>query len=297
MNHIGIDLGGTKIEGILLNTHGEEISRKRIPTLQEEGYYSILERMVSLIESMRTTSNLDVPIGVCTPGAISPTTGVMKNSNTQCLIGKPLKDDLEDRLDQKVSLENDANCFALAEAVLGAGKGNNVVFGVIMGTGVGGGIILNGKIHRGRHFIAGEWGHHVIVENGRECYCSNKGCVEAYISGPALEKRWMELTGEKKRMENIIPLSNNDKYRDILLKWKIEFLNHFGQALANIVNILDPDIIVLGGGLSNIDFLYEDGKQAVYDHVFSDVIDTSIIKNKLGDSAGVFGAALLGEIG
>ena len=297
MNHIGIDLGGTKIEGILLNTHGEEISRKRIPTLREEGYDSILERMVSLIESMRTTSNLDVSIGVCTPGAISPATGVMKNSNTQCLIGKPLKDDLEDRLDQKVSLENDANCFALAEAVLGAGKGNNVVFGVIMGTGVGGGIILNGKIHRGRHFIAGEWGHHVIVENGRECYCSNKGCVEAYISGPALEIRWMELTGEKKRMENIIPLFNNDKYRDILLKWKIELLNHFGQALANIVNILDPDIIVLGGGLSNIDFLYEVGKQAVYDHVFSDVIDTPILKNKLGDSAGVFGAALLRDIG
>jgi len=297
MNHIGIDLGGTKIEGILLNIHGEEISRKRIPTLREEGYDSILERMVSLIESMRTTNNLDVSIGVCTPGAISPATGVMKNSNTQCLIGKPLKDDLEDRLDQKVSLENDANCFALAEAVLGAGKGNNVVFGVIMGTGVGGGIILNGKIHRGRHFIAGEWGHHVIVENGRECYCGNRGCVETYISGTALEKRWMELTGEKKRMENIIPLYNNDKYRDILLKWKIEFLNHFGQALANIVNILDPDIIVLGGGLSNIDFLYEVGKQAVYDHVFSDVIETSIIKNKLGDSAGVFGAALLGEIG
>ena len=297
MNHIGIDLGGTKIEGILLNTHGEEISRKRIPTLREKGYDSILERMVSLIESMRTTSNLDVSIGVCTPGAISPATGVMKNSNTQCLIGKPLKDDLEDRLDQKVSLENDANCFALAEAVLGAGKGNNVVFGVIIGTGVGGGIILNEKIHRGRHFIAGEWGHHVIVENGRECYCGNRGCVETYISGTALEKRWMELTGEKKRMENIIPLFNNDKYRDILLKWKIEFLNHFGQALANIVNILDPDIIVLGGGLSNIDFLYEVGKQAVYDHVFSDVIDTSIIKNKLGDSAGVFGAALLGEIG
>ena len=297
MNHIGIDLGGTKIEGILLNTNGEEISRKRIPTLRKEGYDSILERMVSLIESMRTTSNLDVSIGVCTPGAISPATGVMKNSNTQCLIGKPLKDDLEDRLDQKVSLENDANCFALAEAVLGAGKGNNVVFGVIMGTGVGGGIILNGKIHRGRHFIAGEWGHHVIVENGRECYCGNRGCVEAYISGTALEKRWMELTGERKRMKNIIPLFNNDKYRDILLKWKIEFLNHFGQALANIVNILDPDIIVLGGGLSNIDFLYDDGKQSVYDHVFSDVIDTSIIKNKLGDSAGVFGAALLGEIG
>ena len=204
MNHIGIDLGGTKIEGILLNSNGEEISRKRIPTLREKGYDSILERMVSLIESMRTTSNLAVSIGVCTPGAISPVTGVMKNSNTQCLIGKPLKDDLENSLDQKVSLENDANCFALAESVLGAGKGNNIVFGVIMGTGVGGGIILNGKIHRGRHFIAGEWGHHVVVENGRECYCNNKGCVEAYISGPALEKRWMELTEKNHNIAELI---------------------------------------------------------------------------------------------
>ena len=143
MNRIGIDLGGTKIEGILLNPTGEEISQKRIPTLREEGYDSILKRMVSLIDSMRAASNTDVSIGVCTPGAISPVTGVMKNSNTQCLIGKPLKDDLENKLNKKISMENDANCFALAEAVLGAGKGNNVVFGVIMGTGVGGGIILN----------------------------------------------------------------------------------------------------------------------------------------------------------
>ena len=297
MNLIGIDLGGTKIEGILLNPNGEEISQKRIPTLREEGYDSILKRMVSLIDSMRAASNTDVSIGVCTPGAISPVTGVMKNSNTQCLIGKPLKDDLEEKLNKKISMENDANCFALAEAVLGAGKGNNVVFGVIMGTGVGGGIILNGKIHRGRHFIAGEWGHHTLVKNGRECYCKNNGCVEAYISGPALEKRWEYLTGEVKQLENIIPLYNNDKYRDNYFKWKNEFLNYYGQALANIVNILDPDTIVLGGGLSNIDYLYDEGKQAVYDHVFSDVIDTPILKNKLGDSAGVFGAALLRDIG
>lgn len=297
MNRIGIDLGGTKIEGILLNSNGEEISRKRIPTLKNEGYDSILDRMVSLICSLKNNGNINVSIGVCTPGSISPATGVMKNSNTQCLIGKPLKKDLENKLNQNVKMENDANCFALAEAVLGAGKGNEVVFGVIMGTGVGGGIILNEKIHRGRHFIAGEWGHHTLVQNGRECYCKNKGCVESYISGPALEKRWGDLTGEEKQLENIIPLVNNKIYRDNYLKWKNEFLNYFGQALSNIVNILDPDIIVFGGGLSNIDFLYDEGKQAVYDQVFSDVIDTPIMKNKLGDSAGVFGAALLGDIG
>ncbi len=297
LNRIGIDLGGTKIEGILLNSNGEEISRKRIPTIREKGYNSILERMVTLINSLRNTSNTKVSIGVCTPGSISPATGVMKNSNTQCLIGKPLKDDLEDRLNQKICMENDANCFALAEAVLGAGKENSVVFGVIMGTGVGGGIILNGKIHRGRHFIAGEWGHHSIEENGRECYCGNKGCIEAYISGPALEKRWRDLTGEEKQLEYIIPLNNDNNYRDIYSKWKSEFLNYFGHSLANIVNILDPDVIVFGGGLSNIDFLYDEGKQAIYDYVFSDVINTPIIKNKLGDTAGIFGAALFGEIG
>ncbi|MBH49222.1 MAG: sugar kinase [Candidatus Marinimicrobia bacterium] len=297
MNHIGIDLGGTKIEGILLNSSGTELNRNRIPTLRDQGYDSILNRIISLVQSLIPNEEQELSIGVCTPGVISPATGVMKNSNTQCLIGKPLKEDLENSLNQNIYMENDANCFALAEALLGAAKGNDSVFGVIMGTGVGGGIIFNRQIHRGRHFIAGEWGHHTLIKNGRDCYCGNKGCVESYISGPALEKEWKEETGEPKILKDIIPLYNNKDYRDTYLKWKGRFLNHFGQALSNIINIFDPEAIVLGGGLSNIDFLYDEGKQSVYDQVFSDVIDTPILKNKLGDSAGVFGAALLGEIG
>jgi len=297
MNRIGIDLGGTKIEGVLLNANGIELKRNRIPTLRDKGYDTILQRIISLIQSLIPNEDQELSIGVCTPGVISPTTGVMKNSNTQCLIGKPLKEHLENDLNQNINMENDANCFALAEAVLGAGKGNNSVFGIIMGTGVGGGIIFNNQIHRGRHFIAGEWGHHTLIKNGRDCYCGNKGCVESYISGPALEKEWKEETGETKILKDIIPLYNNNKYGDIYIKWKTQFLNHFGQALSNIINILDPDAIILGGGLSNIDFLYDEGIQSVYNQVFSDIIKTPILKNKLGDSAGVFGAALLDEIG
>ena len=297
MNRIGIDLGGTKIEGILLNKNGKELKRKRIPTNRENGYNSIVSRIVSLINSLKKDSNIKVSIGVCTPGAISPNSGVMKNSNTKCLIGKPLKDDLESTLKQTIIMENDANCFALAESLMGAGLKYNTVFGVIMGTGVGGGIIINGKIHHGRHFIAGEWGHHSIEKNGRTCYCGNSGCVEAYISGPALEKRWTELTGNQQTMENIIPYYNDNKLRDIYVNWKSDFLKYFGQSLGNLINILDPDVIVLGVGLSNIEFLYEEGIKSVYNSVFSDVIDTPILKNKLGDSSGVLGAALLGHLG
>jgi len=296
MNRIGIDLGGTKIEGILLDQYGKELTRKRVPTLRKEGYNSILTRIISLIQSLMETSQTAVTIGVCTPGAISPNTGIMKNSNTECLIGKPLKNDIESKLNLPVLFENDANCFALAEAVLGAGKGVNLLFGIIMGTGVGGGVIINNKIHRGRQYIAGEWGHHCIEKLGRNCYCGNQGCVEAYISGPALENRWFQLTNKLKNMEEIIPMYNDNKYGDIYIKWKNEFLSYFGQSVANIVNILDPDAIVIGGGLSNIDFLYDEGVQSVYNHVFSDVIDTPILKNQLGDSAGVFGAALLDKL-
>ena len=186
-------------------------------------------------------------------------------------------------------IENDANCFALAEAKLGAGKNSNLVFGVIMGTGVGGGIIINGKIHRGRTNIAGEWGHHCLHTEGNNCYCGSKGCVETYISGPALETRWSELTGQNQSLPEIIQNSDNQNFSN----WKKSLLNDFGLSLANVIDILDPDIIVLGGGVSNIDFLYDEGKNAVYEKVFSDIIDTPIVKNKLGDSAGVFGACML----
>ena len=289
LDKIGIDLGGTKIEGILLDENYNVIKRKRIPTEQEKGYNSILEKTVALIQELKDLTKNQVSIGVATPGALSRTSGFLKNSNTQCLIGKPLKTDLEQVISQKISVENDANCFALAEAKMGAGKNFDFVFGIIMGTGVGGGIINNSKIHRGRTNIAGEWGHHVLFPNGNPCYCGNKGCVETYLSGPALEKRWTEITGQKKSLESIVTSIQGEKE----LLWKNEFLENFGMALANVIDILDPDVIVLGGGLSNISFLYDEGKNHVYQKVFSENLDTPIIKNQLGDSSGVFGACLL----
>jgi len=284
---IGIDLGGTKTEAILLDSSLNTVERKRLPT-PKNNYQEILETIQYLVNDLtRDISNYTV--GICTPGAISKKTGLIKNSNTQCLIGKSLREDLEKKLDKKISIENDANCFALSEATMGAAKNNSFVFGVILGTGVGGGIVINGKIHHGRTNIAGEWGHHTLHKNGKSCYCGKKGCVESYISGPALEQRWEELTGKKQNLPEIITSLDNSKF----IQWKQEFLDNFGTGLANVVDILDPDVIVLGGGLSNIDFLYSDGIENVYEKVFSDLVDTPILKNTLGDSSGVFGAALL----
>ena len=289
MNKIGIDLGGTKIEGILLDDSFNVVERTRIPTQQEKGYKSIINSIVSLVEELKIKASDNVTIGVSAPGAISKKSGLIKNSNTQCLIGMPLKEDLKQALDQEIAIENDANCFALAEATLGAAKNHKVVFGVIMGTGVGGGIIINGEIHKGRTYIAGEWGHHTLRINGNKCYCGKLGCVETYISGPALEKRWTELTGKTESLPSIIHNLDAEKGQ----QWKKEFLENFGIGLANVIDILDPDVIVLGGGISNISFLYDEGRDAVYDKVFSDLVETPILKNQLGDSAGVFGASLL----
>ncbi|MFI5416939.1 MAG: ROK family protein [Nitrososphaerales archaeon] len=288
MYKVGIDLGGTKIEGVCLDEKSQIIKRKRIPTNQQEGYNSILNSISDLVADI-TENASDYSLGICTPGAISKKTGMIKNSNTQCLIGMPLKNDLEKILGKKVAMENDANCFAMAEATMGAAVGYHMVFGVIMGTGVGGGIIIDGKIHKGRTNIAGEWGHHTLHQNGNKCYCGKSGCVETYISGPTLEKKWFEITGKKEPLTTIVQnLDGTDGDT-----WKKEFLDNFGIGLANVIDILDPDAIVLGGGISNIDFLYTDGRDSVYDKVFSDLVDTPILKNKLGDSAGVFGAALL----
>ena len=287
MYKVGIDLGGTKTEGILLDDSLNTIQRKRLST-PRNNYQEIIKTIYFLVNDLSRDIE-DFTLGICTPGTISKKTGLLKNSNTQCLIGKPLKEDLEKKLDKKISIENDANCFAMSEATLGIAKNHSFVFGVILGTGIGGGIIIDGKIHHGRTNIAGEWGHHTLHQNGKKCYCGKKGCVETYISGPALEQRWEEITGKNQSLSEIVQDSENSN----LIKWKQEFLDNFGTALANVIDILDPDVIVLGGGLSNIEFLYSDGIKNVYEKVFSDLVDTPILKNSLGDSAGVFGAALL----
>ena len=289
MHKIGIDLGGTKTEGILLDEKLEVIERKRLPTNQQEGYSSIVNLIKNLVDDLKQKTDDSVSIGICTPGALSKQSGVIKNSNTQCLIGKDIKNDLENVLKQKVSIENDANCFTLAESKLGSAKNFDMVFGVIMGTGVGGGIVIKQQIHNGRTNIAGEWGHHCIKPEGNSCYCGKRGCVETYLSGPALEKRWNDLSGKRQTISEI--LQNSDE--SMFTTWKNELLENFALALGNVIDILDPDAIVLGGGLSNIPFLYDEGQSYVHQQVFTDQIDTPILKNKLGDSAGVFGACMI----
>ena len=287
MYKIGVDLGGTKTEIIVLDENLNVIERKRVPTPQNN-YDEIINTITTLVSDV-SQSTSDFSLGICCPGAISKQTGLIKNSNTQCLIGKSLKEDLENKLQKNISIENDANCFTIAESKLGAGIGFDLVFGVIMGTGVGGGIVIDDTLHSGRTNIAGEWGHHTLHQNGNSCYCGKKGCVETYISGPSLEKRWNQFTGLTQTMPEIIENFDNR----IGKQWKNEFLENFGHGLANVIDILDPDAIILGGGLSNIDFLYDEGKESIYSKVFSDMIKTPILKNNLGDSSGVFGAALL----
>ena len=284
---IGVDLGGTKTEIIVLDENLHVLERKRVTTPQKN-YNEIVNTIETLV--LDASKNIsDFSLGICCPGVLSKQTGLIKNSNTQCLIGKSLKKDLENKLEKKISIENDANCFSLSESKIGAGIGFDLVFGVILGTGVGGGIVINNSLHSGRNDIAGEWGHHILHQNGNSCYCGKFGCVETYISGPSLEKRWNTLTGLTQSMPEII---DNFDYT-IGKQWKDEFLENFGYGLANVIDILDPDAIILGGGLSNIDFLYSEGIKSIYSKVFSDTVETSILKNKLGDSSGVFGAALL----
>jgi fructokinase len=242
-----------------------------------------------LINELKAKTGEETSVGICTPGFTDDNSGLIKNSNTKCLQEMPLKNDIENGLGHKIIMENDANCFALAESLLGSAKGYDVVFGVIMGTGVGGGIVINGTLHKGSTNIAGEWGHHTLRPDGNECYCGKQGCVETYISGPALEKRWLELTGKKEPLQSIVQDLSDEKAK----QWKKEFLENFGIGLANVIDILDPDIIVLGGGVSNIPFLYDEAKKAVHDRVLGNFTETPILKNSLGDSAGVFGACLL----
>ncbi len=287
MHRIGIDLGGTKTEGILLDGSLGVVSRKRIPTPKDD-YRGIVGAVASLVAELAGGIE-EYSVGVCTPGAVARGSGLMQNSNTGCLSGAPLGRDLGEALGRGVALENDANCFAAAEATLGSARGHSVVFGVIMGTGVGGGIAIDGRVRRGRLNIAGEWGHAALHPGGNACYCGRSGCAEAYLSGPALEGRWRELTGRRQALPEIVRELDSPEGR----RFKRGWLDDFGLGLANVIDVLDPDAVVLGGGVSNVGFLYTEGRDAVYERVFADFVDTPILRNQLGDSAGVFGAALL----
>lgn len=291
-HRIGIDLGGTKIEGVVVGADGVPIVRRRVPTEQERGYEHIVETVGRLSNELRAAAPDAVVVGIGTPGALSSRTGLMKNSNTTCLNGRDLPADLQRRIGLPVTVENDANCFALAEALTGAGKGARVVFGVIMGTGVGGGWVWGGRLWSGPQHIAGEWGHHGIDPNGPPCYCGQRGCVESFISGPAVQQRYAQATGVACTMDEIVSRARAGEAAaaDIFEA----FLDRFGRALANVIAILDPDTVVLGGGLSNIDELYTRGRDAVARYVINDELRTPIRRNVHGDSAGVLGAAFLG---
>ncbi len=294
---LGIDLGGTKTEAIVLGSEDQVLLRKRKPTPRkkdEHDYEMVLSNVCDLIRELlrEIPSGADCTIGIGTPGSLDPATGLIQNSNTLCLNQRPLKKDIEERIGRPVGMQNDANCFTLAESVQGAGKDFRVVFGIIMGTGCGGGIFIDGKILEGANAIAGEWGHVSIDPNGADCYCGNRGCVETKISGGGVEKVFAARFGRRLRMEQIVAgfRSGDGPCAEIFR----QFLDDFGRATGGLISVLDPDAVVLGGGLSNIDELYNEGVALIRRYAFHPNIHTPILKNKLGDSAGVIGAAWIG---
>lgn len=290
MFKIGIDLGGTKIETIILNSEGAEVYRNRVLTLQERGYAAIVTTLAECYSNAVTViDNKAHTFGIGTPGSVSHKTGLMKNSNTLCLNGKPIIKDLQRLINRPVAIENDANCFAMAEAAVGAGKGHAVVFGVIMGTGCGGGVVIQNNVLNGLQSLGGEWGHMTIDPLGSQCYCGKRGCVETYISGTGISDRYYELTGKRLPATHILDAETTEA-----LQVKELFFEQYGRALSNVISIIDPDIVVLGGGLSNYMPLYSIGTERVGKFIFGSELDTPIVKNKTGDSAGVLGAAWIG---
>ena len=292
---IGIDLGGTKTEGILIDHEGKELKRKRIPT--EKNYEGTINGIVSIVKKFENDFGNSESIGIGMPGAVSSDSALVKNANSIWLNGKPLKNDLEKVLSRKVNLENDANCFALSEAVDGAGKDNKIVFGVIIGTGTGGGIVIDQKVLQGKNNIAGEWGH-IILPNrtedekkfNKKCYCKKNGCMETYVSGPGFANCFNLRYATKLDSHQIIKNYPKDKNSVNAL---IQYVDHLARGLSIIINVLDPDIIVLGGGMSNINYIYENINEKLKEYVFTDSLYTKVVKNIHGDSGGVRGAAWL----
>jgi hypothetical protein len=296
----GIDLGGTKIECAILDQHDptQVILRERIDTESIKGYDHIVAQVGRLIDSVSQKVGFrPTRLGFATPGVLDPTSQTMKNCNTTSMNGKPMAVDLAKVVGCEVVLANDANCFALAEALLGAAPDINkeaqVVFGVILGTGVGGGLVVNGKVINGLHGIGGEWGHNILEEGGEPCYCGKAGCVEKVIAGPSLELFYERQTGEKKKLKDIVQahIAGSDSNATATMERLFEY---YGKAMSTLINVIDPDVIVIGGGVGNIDLLYSEGYERIKKYIFnSGEVLTPIVKPKLGDSAGVFGAAML----
>ena len=296
MIRVGIDLGGTKIEIAAFGADGAERFRRRVPTPAGD-YAATVEAIARLVAQAEGELGSTATVGIGTPGAISPATGLVKNANSTCLNGRPFGKDLEAALGREVRLANDANCFALSEAVDGAGRGARVVFGVILGTGVGGGIVVDGRLLVGPNAIAGEWGHNPLPAPAEidlpapACYCGRRGCVEAYLSGPALAADHVRGTGEKLDAAEIARRAQAGDARCEATLARHEA--RLARALAAVINLLDPDVIVLGGGLSRIGRLYERVPMLWKPHVFSDDVRTRLAPPVHGDSGGVRGAAWL----
>jgi fructokinase len=290
---IGIDLGGTKIEAICLAADGQEIARQRMASPQGD-YQATIQAIVDLVGQIEQSEHPEASIGMGIPGTISPASGLVKNANSTWLIGKPLHEDLSAALGRPVKLANDANCFALSESVDGAGKDASIVFGVILGTGVGGGVVIKGDIISGPNSIAGEWGHNPLPwmaedeRPGAACYCGKTGCIETFLNGAGLSN---DYGSKSKTAEEIAALA--DQADDAATLAISLYAERLARALASVINVIDPDIIVLGGGLSNIEKLYELVPSLWQKWAFSDELSTRLVKNQHGDSSGVRGAAWL----
>jgi len=289
---IGIDLGGTKTEGIVMDSDGQILVRERRPTPQADGYEAILDNIAKLVTDLEQRAGSGCHVGIGTPGAISTRTGFLKNSNTVSLNGKPVKQDLEQRLAREIRIANDANCFALSEAIDGAGRDYRTVFGVILGTGVGGGIVFNRQLHEGLQHIGGEWGHNVLEPGGPPCYCGKHGCVETFLSGPGFVRDFAADGGDPSLDAQTI-VARAAKGEPLAEAALQRYFDRFGRAMSVVVNILDPDAIVLGGGMSNIAPLYTQGRDFLRQAGFNDELRTALVPHFHGDSSGVRGAARL----